>query len=188
MSPKVEIKGTTIQTRLEFVREHFGEEGRKEALRELKGAFGDSSADFILPMSWYPLAMDDHLCRFIQRKLGDPTEDVFRKLGAYSALKHSRFFGKILGERKDPLAFLSAIPHFHNTYDRGFGEMVLEKRGEHEANLKMPAPSEGYRSHCASTVSYLLETFHMISGASMRADEPSCKARGNPGCTWRFHW
>jgi hypothetical protein len=188
MDARAEIKGTTIQTRLEFVSENFGAEARNEALRELNAAFGEMAAGFILPMAWYPLAMDDHLCRFIQRKSGDPTEEAFRKLGEYSAVKHSRFFGKILGERRDPISFLSAIPHFHNTYDRGFGEMVLENKGERQADLKLPAPTEIYRSHCASTVSYLLETFHMISGSRMRAEEPACKARGNPGCIWRFRW
>jgi hypothetical protein len=188
MDARAEIKGTTIQTRLEFVAEHFGDEGRKEALREIKDAFGDLAAGLILPMSWYPLAMDDHICRFIQRKSGDPTEEVFRKLGEYSAVKHSRFFGKILGERRDPISFLSAIPHFHNTYDRGVGEMVMEKHDERQADLKFISPAEGYRSHCASTVAYLLETFYMISGSRMRAEEPACKARGNPTCIWRFRW
>lgn len=183
-----EIKGTTIQTRLEFIEERFGPQTKAAAVRALKRTFGEEVAGFILPMAWYPLAMDDQLCRFVQEKAEDPSEEVYRQLGAYSALKHSRYFGKILGERKDPAAFLTAITHFHNTYDRGMGEMVFNRLGDSEAELRLPAPSEGYRSHCVSTVAYLLETFRMISGSTMRAEEPACKARGNPGCTWRFRW
>jgi len=183
-----EIKGTTIKTRLEFIEERFGPNGRDEATESVRREFGAEAIEVLLPMSWYPLALDDFLCRFAVRKYQRPEEQVYRDLGVYSAQKHFKYFQSLMAGRKDPMSFLELMPRFHNTYDRGLGEMDIDKPSEKEGVLRIKAPTEPYRSHCATTVAYLVETCLRVTGTSIRGDETACKARGDADCRWRFRW
>ena len=188
MAEKAMIKGTTIISRLDFLRERGGEDAVKAARKMLEDSFDLKAGEIILSMSWFSLKMDDALCRFVAKKLEKTGDSIFREMGVYSAKHHAKMFMRILESRNTPDSFFAMIPRFHNTYDKGWGKMEYSKPEENSALLSVRSPSESYRSNCISTLSYLEETCRLVTGTRVIAKEQACGALGKPDCEWLFTW
>lgn|GEM_PF-1674583 len=188
MNEKAMIKGTTILSRLDFLRERGGEDAVKAVRKKLENSFDLKAGEIILSMSWFPLKMDDALCRLVAKELGKTGESIFREMGIYSAKHHSKMFMRILESRNTPDSFFAMIPRFHNTYDKNWGQMVYSKPEENSALLTVRSPGESYRSNCVSTIAYLEETCRLVTDTRVIAKEQACGALGNPDCEWFFTW
>ncbi len=183
-----EIKGTTIQSRLEYIRETFGKEKEAEAIGILKKKFGETAAGIILPMVWYPLAMDDALCLFIKERMNLPGEQAFQELGRLSAAAHMKIFKTAIGSAATPAQVISKMPFFHKTYAKDYGNMTFAEAGPNRAELTIAGHRETYRSACASNVAYIAEVCGMTTGVKVRPSEPACLCKGNASCVYRFDW
>jgi len=188
ISIPAEIKGTTIQSRLDFIERRFGEEARGRAIREMEAAAGNITTGLILPMSWYPLRYDDALCSFIAKEWGLSGESAFEELGRHSANEHQKFFSSLLNHSRTIPDILSLVPKIHESYSRNLGEMIFESTGDTGAILRIDGHGEIYRSICASNVSYIQETCRLITGRRIDAREPACVARGDTHCEYAFRW
>lgn len=183
-----EIKGTTIQSRLDYILARLGKAKHEEALAELRAKFGERAEGLILAMSWYPMSMDDCLCRFIQQNTRLLGEDAFRELGRHSAREHLKYFKTLLGTAGTPTDVIAYMPRLHHTYSRGYGEMVVAERGERSITLRIENPGPGFRSLCASNVAYMAEMCHLVAEVPVRFTEPCCVCRGDRDCVYRFEW
>jgi hypothetical protein len=183
-----EIKGTTIQSRLEYIKAKFGEEAHGLALQELKRQHGQAAEGFILPMSWYPLSMDDFLCRFIQKRLHLPGEEAFLELGRHSARGHLKLFKTLLDGAHSPADVIAYMPRLHHTYSRGYGDMTVTDRSERSITLRIVNANSGSRSLCASNVAYMAEMCRLVAEVPVRHAEPACICRGDKNCEYRFEW
>jgi hypothetical protein len=184
----VEIKGTTIQSRLEYIRETLGKECETEALNSLKKKYGETAAGIILPMSWYPLSMDDAICLFIKSRSGLPGEKSFQELGRHSAAAHLKFFKVALGSAKTPGEVIAKMPILNRSYVRNYGEMTLADSGPNHAELMIAGHPETFRSVCSSTVAYIAEMCSLVVGVSVRGSEPACLCHRHDHCSYRFEW
>ena len=82
-----QIKGSILKSRLAFVVDHSGDEGRKSVLQALHE--DDRRAlNSILTLKWYPLDLGLRLDGAIVRTLGAGKPEFFEKLGAASADKN----------------------------------------------------------------------------------------------------
>lgn len=82
-----QIKGSVLKSRLAFVVDHSGIEGRERVLQALHE--DDRRAlNSILTVKWYPLDLGSRLDDAIVRTLGDGKSAFFEKLGAASADKN----------------------------------------------------------------------------------------------------
>jgi len=183
-----EIKGTTIQSRLEYIREAFGKEKEAEALGILQKKFGEKGAGIILPMGWYPLAMDDALCVFIKERMNLPGEQAFQELGRRSAASHLKIFKTAIGSAATPPAVLGKMPFLHKTYAKGYGVMTFSEPSPNRAELTISGHRETFRSACASNVAYIAEVCGMTTGVKVRPSEPACLCKGGASCVYRFDW
>jgi hypothetical protein len=183
-----EIKGTTIKSRLEYIRETFGKEQEAEALGILKKKFGGAAAEIILPMCWYPLGMDDALCLFIKERMGLPGEQAFQELGRLSASAHLKIFRTAIGSASTPSEVIAKMPFFHNTYARDYGKMTFSEASPNRAELTIAGHRETYRSACASNVAYIAEVCGLTTGVKVRPSEPACLCKGGSSCVYRFDW
>ncbi|HNQ77754.1 MAG TPA: hypothetical protein PK747_00880 [Acidobacteriota bacterium] len=183
-----EIKGTTIQSRLEHIRDNYGREKESEAVSLLKKKFGNDAGGIILPMSWYALAMDDSLCLYIKELSGLPGESAYQELGRRSAASHMKFFKVALGAAKTPCEVIEKMPILHKSYVRGFGEMIVSESSPNHSILKISGHRETFRSVCSSNVAYIAEMCGLIAGVKVRGSEPRCLCRRDTCCEYRFEW
>jgi hypothetical protein len=116
------VKGSSIKSKLEFVRERFG----PDAEAALKRSFASQGLFLILESEWYPYALFDDLCVAIaENHYGGDLERLV-EVGEYSAERTLRTVYEAYLEGGDFLRFLTRIATLHGRfYNQGRMEVEV---------------------------------------------------------------
>ena len=182
----VKIKGITLISRLAFIEKEFSKEAHEQAIAELRKSFGDVTVGAILPLCWYPLAMDDLLCRFIQKSWNLPEDEAYFRLGQRSAQESKKTFSIFFTNCTSPLQVLERMPQLHKHFVEDMGRMVYEPVTNDQVLLHLEDLAIVYRSHCISTMGFIAEACLLYTGKAVEARHLDCKARGKSRCTFLF--
>ena len=121
------VKGSSIKSKLEYVRDRFG----AEAEGVLKHRFARQGLFLILESEWYPYALFDELCVAIAENHFGGNLERLLEVGAYSAERTLRSTYVAYLEGGDFLRFLGRISALHGRlYNQGSMEVVVNVDGK----------------------------------------------------------
>ena len=181
-----QIKGSVLKSRLAYVDEHFGKEGRERVLHAL--ADDDRKAlNMILTVKWYPLELGTRLDDAIVRTLGDGRPEFFEKLGAASADKNLGSVHKAFLTEGDPQGFLARTPSIYAMYYEK-GRREYEKTGEKSGVLTTHEAEVFSAPDCLTIVGWYKRALEMCGATGVRVVEDECRARGAKVCRYRVSW
>lgn len=120
------VKGSSIKSKLHFVKERFG----AEAERALKAGLSANGHFLILDSDWYPYKVFDDLCIAIaDNHFGGDLERLF-EVGEFSAEQTLRSVYEAFVEGGDFLRFLSRIAALHGRfYNEGRMDVAVSPGG-----------------------------------------------------------
>jgi len=123
------VKGSTIESKFDFVEDNFGERAR----RDLQSEFEKSGAMPVYPAMWYPYGNYVNVLVAIARKFFNGDLRQLEKVGSYSARKslESVYRSFVDSADKNFVEFLNRISILHKMfYSQGHLEVRLHEDGQ----------------------------------------------------------
>lgn len=180
------IKGSILKSRLEFVRNEFGEDGLNKILDGLPEE-DQKILGRLVAVAWIDFEVGKRLDDAIVKALGGGSAHFFERLGEASAevnlgTMHSAFLAP-----GDPQAFLAKAPQIYRLY-YDVGRREYEKVGEREGVL-ITRDAETYsKPDCLTVVGWYRKALELCGANNVRIVEEECRATGGSVCKYRLTW
>lgn len=181
-----QIKGSVLKSRIAYVDETFGKEGRERVFQALTDE-DRKALSMILTVKWYPLELGTRLDDAIVRTLGNGKPEFFEKLGAASAEKNLGGVHKAFVTEGDPHAFLSRTPAIYAMYYEK-GRREYQKAGEKTGVLTTHDAEVFSAPDCLTIVGWHKRALELCGATDVRVVEEECRARGAPVCRYKVSW
>lgn len=180
------VKGTAIRSRLEFIRGGSGPAALEATLASLPPE-DRRALEVALPTSWIPVELVDQLDLEIVRQSGGI--GVAREYGAFSARRNlSRVYRLFVDQAGgDPQALLEGLTTLHASfYDQGAMSTVGPEPGRCRVELDFAGHAARFR--CQVSLGFVEEALHMLNVAELSVREESCQVRGALRCGFAVRW
>lgn len=186
-SPRGSVKGSVLQSRLDFVRRERGPEAVVSVLARVSDADRAVLTRALLPFAWYPFETNDRLDESIAAEFG-VGEQVFLLLGEASARDNLTSASQLQYIRdKNPHALLKQTSTIYKVYyDTGY--RTYERVSDTEAVLRTLEAVSFSRGDCLTVVGWHKQAIEMCGGLDARVRELHCRARGDELCEYTCTW
>lgn len=179
------VKGGALQSRLEFVRDHRGDEGVERVLARLSDA-DRAVCRQILTGAWYPFDLNDRVDRAVADEMG-MGEKVFLLMGEKSATHNLGKAHRAFVTEKDPHGLLKRAAQIYQAY-YDTGRRAYENAGETRAILRTYESETFSVPDCLTVVGWHRKAIEMCGGNDARVVETQCRARGATLCEYVCEW
>jgi len=182
----VNIKGTAIRSRLEFLRETFGPDG----LRTILATFPEEDRWALaaaLPNSWIPVELLDRLDLEIVRQGGGL--QLARDCGAFSARRNLTGVYEDYLDRaaNDPQRLVENLAALHQSfYDEGGMRVRDQERGS--CRIELDFAGRAARFRCQVSLGFVEEALRMIDAQDLHVEEAGCQTWGASQCAFVVRW
>ncbi|MFP3941494.1 MAG: DUF2378 family protein [Thermoanaerobaculia bacterium] len=179
------VKGTKITSKMEFVRDVFGEEGVQQVLDAL-GPDERGQVRRALEIGWYDQELYDGLIQAILAGPGDGDERVLDRMGAYSADRQSEQVYSVYFRSRDPRAVIEGMIPMHRMLNDP-GEMSVERRGDGHLSLVVQEPPGDPKS-CRVARSFYQRAVELCGVDDVTVREVECSGVGAGQCRFEVRW
>ncbi|MDD3626234.1 MAG: hypothetical protein PHV06_02830 [bacterium] len=181
------VKGGTIKSRIDFIKENYGEEGLNLLLSAFSKEDQKILTGILLYSSWYSFELYEHLDKVIHEKLAPVDKKIYEKLGAYSARVHLNSIYKFYLKNNDPLAFCKGFNNiFRSYYDSG--KVEIEEVSPNQVMFRIYDFASPSRQDCDSNVGYIREALSLCGAKNPRVFETKCRVKGDNFCEIAASW
>jgi len=183
-----QIKGNVLIARLRYVVGRGGQAALDKVLERLPDSDRQLLRGLLLPVAWYPLAVNVRLDEAIGAVLapGDRNQ-IFRDMGRASTESNLKGVQRHLVKVGDPHYLLSREPDLLRLY-HDVGRGTYEKVGDKEAVVRNLDLASVTLAGCLTTVGWHERAIELCGGKNVRVTETVCVARGGPYCEYRCVW
>lgn len=187
MGGRGNVKGSVLQSRIEFMRRHRGDDGVAAVLARLPVADRTALAGFVMPFAWYPFETNEVLDRAIAAEMGRG-DVIFRDLGAASADDNLTSASQLHSMHdRNPQALLKQASGIYSVYyDTGHRE--YERVADTKATLRTFDSLSFSLSDCLTVVGWHERAIEMCGGRGVRVVEAQCRALGGTCCEYVCEW
>ena len=184
----VNVKGTAISGRRQYVLRHHGEEKLRAVLGELKDQDAARRIEGgVLKSAWYPYDLFIDLTETIDRVVGRGDGKLFRAMAAQTAEDDLSTVYKVFFKFLQPMfIFGKAASLWSSYYTSGKLQATEKAPGDIELEiLDFETPSF---AHCESVVGWAQRSIELTGVKSVRADHLECRGKGARRCRMHFTW
>jgi uncharacterized protein (TIGR02265 family) len=181
-----QIMGAVLKSRLGFVEEHFGSDGRSRVLASLSPE-DQRALKLVFTSNWYPFEIGKRLDEAIVRVLGQGRTEVFEKLGEASALKNLGSLHSVYLTKGNPHAFLAKAPGIYAAYYQA-GRREYQRTGDTSATLTTYDAETFSTPDCLTVVGWHRKALEMCGTPGAQVTEVECRARGGKVCRYDISW
>ncbi|HMG36596.1 MAG TPA: TIGR02265 family protein [Blastocatellia bacterium] len=179
------VKGGLLRARFLFVVMNYGVEVWSQILSSLDENDRASLQEIGID-DWYPLSVLDQIDRRIAGHLGGDEQEVFEKLGEFSATSSlSGPYASLLNP--DIHSFLKQSSLIHHAY-QDFGEAAYERLSDTSGLLTIrydPAPPPSF---CTSGSAYFRHAIELCGARAAHITHARCAGRGDEACEFYITW
>jgi len=180
------IKGSVLKSRLEFVRNEFGEEGLSKIIDNLPEE-DRKILGRLVAVAWVDFEVGKRLDEAIVKVLGGGGTRFFERLGEASAEVNLGTLHSAFLTSGDPQAFLAKAPQIYRLYyDVGWRE--YEATGEREGVLTTHDAETFSKTDCMTVIGWYRKALELCGAKSVRIVEEKCRASGGDVCRYRVSW
>lgn len=184
----MKVKGTTLRSRLDFLRERFGEDSVATVLDGLDPEHR-RAVESALPGSWLDSSIIDRLDREIIDRFGGGRDKLAREFGAFSARKNLTTLYKIFIEQAqgDPHELFENLANLHrNFYDAG--SMSVARLDERSSSVEVDYEGAATRPNCLTALGFYSTALELIGVEQASVEERACQVDGAKLCRFEIRW
>ncbi len=174
---------TNVQT---FTIERFGYEGWADILAELV-AEDRRVLEGVVPVGWYPLDLYARLINALDRIHGAGDLTMVVQLGRYEAERDLTTIHRVLLRLANPAFMLDKTAEYWRRY-HDTGEWTIERLATNRVRAHLDDWGIVDAASCRELVGYLQRTWELLGARHVRLEHVSCRARGEPRCTFLGRW
>ena len=180
--------GHIFLARLNYLRTLAGEPLVDRVLARLSKDDQATLRGLILPISWFPIELNDRLDQAMADELSRGDRDlVFLEMGRASADANLGGPHKGFVQKGDPHYLLRMVPqNYRLSYTQG--HMEYEVKAPNAGIARVFGAHYTQRSHCLTNLGWLKRGIELSGGKQARATDPMCTARGDPHCEYHVGW
>lgn len=182
------IKGLVVKSRLDYVKQFYGEKGLELLLEALPPAGQAVLRDGVLVSTWYPLDQVIEIFVAIDEIFGKGDFELMRKIGGYTA--RAALAGGVqenFARQGDPGFVLKMAPViFAQYYDTG--RLEIEAADEESAVVRFHDFETPHRVICSGLLGWMEEAIGIWGGAQVSVQEVKCRCRGDACCEYVSSW
>ena len=181
------VKGGTIKSRINFIKETYGQKGLDLLLNSLPVEDQGILSGILLYSSWYPFELYERLDNAIKEKLAPVDKHIYEKMGAFSARTHLSTIYKSYLKENNPMAFCKI---FHNIFKSYYdsGRVEMEELSPHAVIFRIYDFASPSRQDCESNIGYIREGLTICGAKNPKVLESKCRVKGADYCEISIHW
>jgi hypothetical protein len=181
-----DVKGAVLQSRLAYVEARLGKDGWRRVLARLPEGDRPIVSGVVLPMTWYPFALDERLLQAIGAEVGRG-DVTFRELGAQSASDNLASTHSVYVRSRDPHGLLKHTAQIYKLY-YNTGYRTYEWVTAQRAVLRTFESESFSPADCLTVVGWHERAIEMCGGKTPMVTETKCRARGDTSCEYSCTW
>lgn len=182
------IKGLVLKSRLDYVKQFYGEKGLTLMLEALPPGSREVIRDGVLVSSWYPLDQAIEILVAIDEIFGKGDFELTRKIGAFTA--RAALAGGVqqsFVKEHDPAFVLKMSPVLWQQY-YDTGRIEIESQGEESAITRIHDFERPHPVICSGLLGWIEEAIEIWGGTQVRVSEEKCRCKGDPYCEILASW
>jgi len=183
----MKIAKNIVKTRIDFVREHFGEAGWAKVLQALPPDDQKELKGIIAGVGWFPFEMGARLDAAIVQVLGQGKAEVFEAIGANSARENLQSVHRPFLAPGHPQKFLEKADSIYKYY-YDTGHRTYEPVSDREGILVTHDAETFSAVDCLTVIGWYKEALRMCGASTVEMREEECRAKGAPCCRYRVRW
>ncbi|MGZ3461254.1 MAG: TIGR02265 family protein [Archangium sp.] len=182
------IKGSVLITRLKLLTKQGGAGRLQQVLQRLPPEDRKVLEGLIMPIGWYPLALNLRLDAAIADVLspGDRNK-AFVDMGRASAEDNLNGPHHVFIRKGDPHFLLSHASEIYRLY-YAVGSRSYEKTGARSAVLRTVGAESVTEADCLTIIGWHQRAIELSGGLHVRIEHPKCRARGSALCEYLCAW
>lgn len=182
----LQVRGFTLLSDLEHLRETLGEAGYEALLAELPPADRAACAA-LTPLGWSPVALFDRLVTAGAARLGLPEAALCARLGERLADKHLIAMLHHSPRPTSPeILFLSAEYIYVSLYNRGKVQVRAGRNGQRFVEIT-DAPLDT-PFNCLRNLGFGRRALALSGAHAAQVHHPACCAEGADKCVYELSW
>jgi len=179
------VKGTKITSKMDFVRDVYGDEGAGE----VGAALSEEDREAVrtaLEIGWYPHELYERLLRAVVDGPGKGDEAVLDRIGRHNAERQAEGAYKVYYRSKDPQAVLESMVPMHSMLNDP-GAMSVDPRGEGHLSILVEEPP-GDALVCRVARAFYQRSIELCGARAVTVRELECSGRGGAHCRFEVRW
>jgi hypothetical protein len=183
----MEIKGSILTSRLEYVKQRFGEKSVEAVLNSLPKGDQMALRKPINPAGWYHFQTGQRLDEAIVQVIGRGDAKLFEEMGASSAEQSLSGIQKFYLDPGNPQNFMLRAPLiYHVYYDKGWRDY---RATGVTSGVMTTYQAETYSAEdCLTVIGWYKQALRMCGAKDVEMVEDSCRAKGGEFCRYLVSW
>jgi len=183
----MEIKGSILESRLQFVKDRFGPDAVEDVLSALPASDQAILREPLNSAGWYHFQTCQQLDEAIVQVIGKGDARLFEEMGAASAQQNLTGFQKFYLDHGNPQGFMLRAPLiYHVYYDKGWRDY---KPTGPTSGVMTTYEAETYSSaDCLTVMGWYKQALKMCGARKVDMVEDTCRARGDDCCRYLVNW
>jgi len=183
----MEIKGSILESRLQFVKDHFGPTAVEDVLAALPASDQMILRKPLNGAGWYHFQTGQRLDDAIVEMIGRGDTRLFEEMGAASALQNLSGIQKFYLDPGNPQGFMLRAPLiYHVYYDKGWRDY---KPTGPTTGIMTTYEAETYSAaDCMTVIGWYKQALKMCGARDVEIVEDICRAKDGECCRYLVTW
>jgi hypothetical protein len=183
----MKIKGNILISRLDFVKQNYGQQGLEQILAALPAEDQTLLKGLVSNVGWYPFDVGKRLDQAIVTVLGKGDLRIFEEIGAASARQNLSTVHKLSLEPGKPQAFMAKTPVIYRLY-YDVGRREYESTGPNSGVMTTYDAETFSSADCMTIIGWYKQALEMCGASKVVMTEETCRAKGGEFCRYRVSW
>lgn len=185
----VNVKGTAIAGRRQYVMRHHGEDKLRAVLAQLKDreAAHRIETGGVLKSTWYPFSLFIDLTETIDRVIGKGDGRLYRAMAAQTAEDDLSTVYKVFFKFLQPLYIFNKASQVWTSYYTS-GKLQTTQLAPATVELEIVNFETPHWAHCESVLGWAERSIQLTGVKNVRAEHVECRGKGAAHCRMRVFW
>ena len=183
----MEIKGSILESRLQFVKDRFGEQAVEDVISALPPSDQATLRKPLNGAGWYHFQTGHKLDDAIVQVIGKGDASLFEEMGAASAQLSLSGTQKFYLDLGNPQGFMLRAPLiYHVYYDKGWRD--YKPTGPTTGMMTTYDADTYSAADCMTVMGWYKQALRMCGAKDVDIVEETCRARGGDYCRYLVRW
>jgi hypothetical protein len=184
----VQVKGTSISGRRQYMLKYHGQEKLFAVLAQLKDRDTAKRLETgILKSAWYPFDLLIDFTQTIDRVVGKGDGKLYRAMAAQTAEDDLSTVYKVFFKFLQPMYIVQKAAQLWSAYYTS-GKMLATKLAPGTIEFEIADFETPNWVHCESVLGWAERSIQLTGVKGVRAEHVECRSKGAPRCRMRVFW
>ena len=184
----VQVKGTSIAGKRQYVLKYHGEEKLRAVLAQLKDKEAAKRLEStVLKSAWYPFELFIDMTETIDRVVGYGDGKLYRSIAGQTAEDDLSTVYKVFFKLLQPMYIINKAAQLWSSYYSS-GKLNTTQVNPNAVELEVLDFESPHWAHCESVLGWAERSIQMTGVKGVRADHLECRGRGGRRCRMHLSW